>query len=240
MSSPIQILLVEDAKDVQMIVKSILGSNYHVTVGSNSKEGLNALKEKSFSLVVLDINLPDGDGFVFCTQLRADPKHKHTPVFFLTGKNQTEDKVKAFAIGADDYIVKPLDPAEFKARVDAKIRRLSEELADQNIFEKAPFRVLLAQQKIFLVSGDSEKDLELSSIEFKLLYYFLRNENQVLSRAQILNDVWGTGIHITDRAVDTYVYALRKKLGDHSSLIESVPRVGYRYAAKPDANSVTG
>ena len=107
------------------------------------------------------------------------------------------------------------------------MRRLDEGLEAQNIFRKGPFRVALAEQKIFVDAG-SDKDLGLSSIEFKLFYYFLRHEDHVLSREMILNEVWGAATHVTDRVVDTYVYALRKKLGHLNRVIYSVPRIGYK------------
>ncbi len=232
MTNSFQILLVEDAEDTQLIVRALLSPKYQLTICSTAAEASEILQKKVFSLVILDISLPDGNGYTFCTQLRADARHKNVPIIFLTGKSQTQDKVMAFALGADDYIVKPIDPPEFQARVEAKIRRLRESIEEKNVFQKDSFRVLLPQQKIFLITPQGEKDLELSSIEFKLLYFFLRHEDHILSRAQILQEVWGENLHVTDRVVDTCVYAVRKKLGEQSSVIQSIPRIGYRYSTK--------
>ena len=235
MTNSFSILLVEDAEDTQLIVHALLSPKYQLTICSTAAEATDTLQKNTFSLVILDINLPDGNGYAFCTQLRSDTRHKNIPIIFLTGKSQTQDKVMAFALGADDYIVKPIDPPEFQARVESKIRRLRDNLEEKNVFQKDSFRVLLPQQKIFLISPQGEKDLELSSIEFKLLYFFLRHEDHILSRAQILQEVWGENLHVTDRVVDTCVYALRKKLGEQATIIQSVPRIGYRYSVKTAA-----
>lgn len=227
-----QILLVEDSLEVQAIVKSTLGKKFQVTCVTTAEEAVDRLRVQQFSLVILDVGLPGEDGFKLCANIRFEEKYKHISIVFLTGKSQTRDKVLAFSLGADDYVVKPIVPAEFQARIEAKIRRLDEHLEAQNIYWKGPFRVALAEQRIFV---DDTRDLGLSSIEFKLFYYFLRHEEHVLSREMILNEVWGPATHVTDRVVDTYVYSLRKKLGHYASVIQSVPRIGYKLSLSETA-----
>ncbi len=220
------ILLVEDALDVQAMVKGALSKKFPVVCVGSAEEGALELNRSFYDLIILDIDLPGEDGFKFCATLRASSNYHNVPIVFLTGKSQTEDKVLAYTIGADDYIVKPFDLSEFQARIEARVRRLEKQSELQNQFIKGPFRVALAEQKIFL--NEHNIDLGLSTLEFKLLYYFLRHENIVLHRNQILSEVWGATTHVTDRAVDTYIYAIRKKLGKLESIIQSVPRVGYR------------
>jgi len=222
-----KILLVDDALEVHLLVQSALGKMYSLKCVTSAEAAAEELKATHYSLLILDVGLPGEDGFKFCANLRADARYRELPIVFLTGKGQTRDKVLGFSLGADDYVVKPIDVPEFQARIEAKMRRLQSTLEDKNNFSKDVFRISLAEQKAFIEQSNGSEDLGLSTIEFKLLYYFLRHEDHVLSRNQILDEVWGA-THVTDRVVDTYVYSLRKKLGDLGKMIQSVPRVGYR------------
>ena len=229
-----QILLVEDSKQVQLTVKSVLKNKYILKIADTTSAGLQELEQNSFSLIILDVHLPDGDGFKLCAQLKLQEKHRSTPVIFLSGKDQINDKVLGLSVGADDYIVKPFDLLEFQARVEARIRSVESARSSQDDVYVGSFHVNPGQQRIFIVEDSEERPIELTTLEFKLFYYLLRNEDIVLSREQILNEVWGHLPNVTDRTVDTHVYTLRQKLGTYASCIKSVQRVGYRYSqAKP-------
>ncbi len=227
-TQPVRILLVEDALDVQLIVRAAIGEKFQLTCVATAEEAVRALRTNLYSLIILDIGLPDEDGFKLCANIRFEEAYKRTPIVFLTGNSQTQNKVLAFSLGAEDYVVKPIDPAEFQARIEAKMRRIEEASVERHTFSKGPFRVTHAEQKIYVEVDGREKDLGLSSIEYKLLYYFINHDNHVLSRETILDQVWGSQNHVTDRVVDTCVYSLRKKLGLMGHLIQSVPRVGYK------------
>lgn len=231
----LKILLVEDAPDVQLLVSAALNKKFQLNCVGSAEEARVELTRNKYSLIILDVGLPGEDGFKFCANIRADERYREVPIVFLTSKHQTRDKVLAFSIGADDYIVKPLEMAEFQARIEAKMRRVQDSAEDRNHFTKGPFRVVLTEQKVYLTSSaGAHRDLGLTTIEFKLFYYFLRHENHVLTRAQILDAVW-IETHVTDRVVDTYVYSLRKKLGAFGSSIRSVPRVGYKLSLSDTA-----
>lgn len=222
--SSLKILLVEDAPDMQLLVKSLIGRKYVLKCVPSAEEASAELERGDYSMMILDVSLPGEDGFKLCANLRSESKFRDLPIVFLSGKTESRDKVLAFSLGADDYMVKPIDIPEFQARIDAKMRRIQERSDFQNTFNRGPFRVSLNEQKIFA----HESDLDLSTIEFKLFYYLLRHEDHVLERSQILNEVWGLNTHVTDRSVDTYIYSLRKKLGNYASCVRSVPRIGYR------------
>ena len=227
-----KILVVEDSIDTQIIVKALLGTKYSLTVVGSSAEAQQELLLHDYQLLILDIELPQESGLDFCKKLRSDEKYKNTHIVFLTGKNEVSDKVLGFSTGGDDYITKPIIPQEFTARIDALMRRIKDSKKEQETAFYGMFKVNLPFQKVSIMKDEEEKELKLTSVEFKLLYYFLLHEDQVLSRDDILTNVWGDSVHVSDRTVDTHVYGLRMKLGKGSDLIQSVPRQGYKFSQK--------
>ena len=223
------VLLVEDAPEVRILVQASLHESCDLVVTTTVAEALQIIKQKAFDLFLIDIGLPDGDGFSLCTELSQQTKSKGIPVFFLTGKTETEDKVRGFSLGADDYIVKPFDPAELRARVCAKLKKSSERYMAGEVIEKGPFRLDLSSYKAKVIHNGAPKDLELSPHEFRLLLYFIRHEGHVLTRHQLLDSVWGTDVSVTDRTVDTHVCKLRKKIPLKKNTIQSIFREGYRF-----------
>lgn len=207
---------------MQIVVQSLLGPVYELTCVENLAQAEKALKDETFSLLLLDVILPDGDGFVFCEKLRKDSSMLNLPIIFLTSKNDIEDRVRGFNLGADDYVVKPLEPNEFMARVKAKlVRRQATKPPD--IFKKGNFKIDSISQKVYL----SDRELGLTPIEFKLFSLFLKNEGQVYSRPDLKKFVWGPSIHLSDHTVDTHVSSLRKKLAPYSPCLKSVVKTGY-------------
>lgn len=230
MSSPQKILLVEDALDMQMIVRGALADRYSLTCAGTIGEAFHIMSHEQFSLVLLDIELPDENGFQFCNRLRHHEKHKDIPVIFLTARQLSEDKVTAFQLGAEDYIVKPIDVAEFRARIDAKMRKFGKTTSGKEFIHKGVFRVNLGKQKIVLNENGADVELDLRAFEYKLLFYLIKHEGKVLTREQILAEVWGQNLNVTDRTVDTHIYTLRKKMGLHASCIKTIPRTGYTFS----------
>jgi two-component system phosphate regulon response regulator PhoB len=227
-----KILIVEDNVSTRQIINAALGKKFFLAFAETATQAVDQLKLYQFDLVILDVELPGEDGFHFCAKLRADERFKESEIIFLTGKNTTADKVLGFSLGADDYITKPFDIIEFQARLDAKMRRISDRKNQDQILYKGAFEINLPKQKIYIKEGESSSDLDLTSIEFKLLTYLLGHEEHVLSRDQILNEVWGMNVHINDRTVDAHIYMLRQKLGEYSGCIKSVKNAGYRFIQK--------
>lgn len=223
------ILIVEDAPDMQLMLKSILGTKYELTLVASSEAAQKELTNKNFSLIILDIGLEGENGLQFCAKLRLDPKYKNVTIVFLTGKDEVSDKVLGFSVGADDYITKPFHAVEFSARIDSKMRRIVESSEEQEVLHRGIFKIKVPYQKILISTEKADQELDLTPNEFKLLYFFIQHEEHVLSREQILDQVWGTNVHVSDRTVDTHIYSLRNKLGRYSTLIEAVPRQGYRF-----------
>lgn len=218
---------------MQIVVQSLLGPIYDLTCAENLVQAEKALKNENFSLLLLDVILPDGDGFAFCEKLRKDSSMLNLPIIFLTSKNDVEDRVRGFNLGADDYVVKPLEPNEFMARVKAKLVR-SQTSKTPDVFKKGEFKIDSISQKVYL----SEQELGLTPIEFKLFSLFLKNEGQVYSRPDLKKFVWGPSIHLSDHTVDTHVSSLRKKLAPYSPCLKSVVKTGYVFKLSEMENLV--
>ena len=222
-----QIMLVEDSKEIFTIVNQSVQFLAELTWVENIESAREKLKKQDFDLILLDIELPDGNGIEFCTELQTS--HPMTPIFFLTSHQDLSEKVLGFSAGADDYITKPFNTLELKARIEAKFKKLdllkknSDKLAWQEI------QINKASQEVTVLEDREYTPVDLTALEFKLLMYFANRHNQVISRDDILNDIWGEDVHVYSRSVDTHVSKLRKKLGPVAHIIESVHGAGYKF-----------
>lgn len=227
-----KLLVVEDAADYQLVIKSALKDDYELTFASSTEETYQVLRDDSFDLVLLDIVLPDGDGYQICSKLRGQDSTKNTPIIFVTSKETVPDKVMGFSLGGDDYVTKPFNPLELKARVAAKIRShiSSQQLSD--VIQRGDIELQVSSQRVYLQKGQEKALIDLTSTEFKILLYMLNHVDHVLSRDQILENVWGGNLNVTERTIDTHVSKLRKKLDFCGHCIESVHGSGYRFVVK--------
>jgi two-component system phosphate regulon response regulator PhoB len=226
-----KILLVEDSKEIYQLVKVALAPTFNVCWEKNLTDGEKFIEENQLDLLILDIELPDGNGVDLCSRISST--NPHLPIFFLTAHDTTSEKVLGFSAGADDFITKPFNSLVFKARVEAKLKKQHLLNAQNNILSWKEMSINTSGQTITLNLGDKTEELELTALEYKLLMYFANNCEKVLSRDEILSEIWGDDIHVYSRSVDTHVSKLRKKLGDHGELIESVHGVGYKFMPTP-------
>lgn len=232
-----RVLLVEDSHVTQSIVRSALKDVCDLTTVDCMAAAIDIINKGEFDLIILDINLPDGDGFQVYEKIRAIERFKLTPILFLTARVELEDKVRGFALGADDYIVKPFDVTELRMRIASKLKNLEAREASADVFVHGPFEVKVGAQKIVLKTDGKEKNLNLTANQFKVLFYFLRNEDRVISREELLREVWGEGVNVSDRTVDTHVYAIRRQLGTYGTAITSVHGQGYKFSLKVEKAS---
>jgi DNA-binding response OmpR family regulator len=230
-----RILLVEDSPADQKIVVAALGKKFTVAVAGSVAEARRELARAQFDLILLDVELPDGNGFRFFSDLRCEEATKDIAVFFLTMKSDAPDEVMGFVLGADDYIAKPADPLKLRARVEARLRKLEERREEEAVFSSGALKLDFAVQRAFRTSGEGDCALELTPHEFKLLAFFLRHEDHVLSRDQLIERVWGTGTNVIDRTVDMHVSNLRKKLSGSGFTVAAVRGVGYRFTRETSA-----
>jgi DNA-binding response OmpR family regulator len=182
-----------------------------------------------FHLILLDVLLPDGDGFEFFNDIQKKKNLSTTPVIFVTGQANVSDQVLGFSLGAEDYIIKPVYPLILRARVNSKLNKYQALQQEEEIFVLGPLTFDLLKQRITFHSPTEKHEIELTSLEFKLFLYFARREEQIFTRNQIMTSIWGENIHIYDRTIDTHICHLRSKLKGLPFALEAVHGAGYRF-----------
>ncbi|MBI4127938.1 MAG: response regulator transcription factor [Parcubacteria group bacterium] len=232
------ILLIEDSSEFQKLIRRVLGvQTCKLTCASSAAEGQKELERNDVDLIILDLKLPDRDGFDLCVAFQENPKTAQIPVIVLTGKANVADKVTAFTLGVEDYIVKPFDVLEFRARVEAKLKRLRLKKENEEVLYIGKLQVHTALYKVFTMQGEERRDLNLSPTEFKLFFHLARNQGRVFSRDQLIGAVWGDNADVYERTVDVHICSLRRKLAEMSHWVESVPGLGYRFVvAETESN----
>ncbi len=216
------ILVAEDERSMQdIIVEYMKRSGHSCITADDGIEAVTVLKNNPVDLAILDIMMPYLDGFLVCKLAR---EMNNLPIIFLTAKGDEEDKLKGYEYGADDYMTKPFSPKLLLAKVNALLRR-STMIASQNALYAGEI-VLIPSSHMVIINGD---DVELTHKEFEMLYFFMKNKNQVFSRAQLLNRIWGYDFEGNTRTVDTHIKTLRQKLGDEGRRIVTLIRSGYKF-----------
>lgn len=227
-----KICLIDDSLDVQDLIKHELSAWYRIHSALGLGEAKNLLAVEQVDLILLDVNFPDGNGFEFCAWLKNERKTKDVPVIFLTAKHEPLDKMMGFSLGADDYVVKPFDFIELRARIEARLRTSTAggKLTEEGL-RVGPLRFDLVKQRAYAEIDASERDLQLTPLEFKLLHFLSLNEGKIYSRTDLMKAVIESNVHVKEDNIYTHVCAVRKKLGTLSGVLECLPRVGYRVRA---------
>jgi two-component system phosphate regulon response regulator PhoB len=224
------VLLVEDNEATCLLVKAMMGPQTTFKRAGDTVEAFQILQTEKPDLLLLDVDLPGEDGYQFCARLRADQRYHEIPIIFLTGKSSLTDKVMGFSIGADDYVTKPFNTIELKARIEAKLRRYRERRALGANFIRGDFEVDLNKQRIAIKTPSGFQWLTLTTTEYRLLNHFICHPDRVFTRAQILDEVWGNEAHVSDRTIDAHIYMIRQKLGEKSRTIKAIKGVGYIFS----------
>ncbi len=223
-----RILIVEDTAETQLLIgRALKPLRAELIFASTVAEGLKLIRSNSYSLILLDIGLPDGTGYSLCHEVQNDSALAQTPVIFLTGKLGPEDAVAAFSMGADDFITKPFNPLAFRARIEGRLQKARDRRDSAETIELGNLRVELTKMKATLGNGQKARELSLTPTEFKILYQFFRKPEFIYSRDRILDLVWGSGADVVDRTIDTHISSLRKKIRGSGILIEPVLNEGY-------------
>ncbi|MDO4960980.1 MAG: response regulator transcription factor [Eubacteriales bacterium] len=228
------IYIVEDDAGIREIETIALkNSNYMVQAFDRASSFYAKLDEILPDLILLDIMLPDEDGYRIVRKLRSDPKTRRVPVIMITAKTAEIDMVKGLDDGADDYIKKPFSVMELLSRVRALLRRTEQDEPDQLLVGD----IMLDNEKHMVISGG--RGIELTLKEYELLRYLMLNEDVVLTRESIMRSVWGTDFEGESRTVDMHIKTLRQKLGDHGRQIRTIRGVGYSIGkeAEPGVNA---
>jgi len=219
------IALVDDEPDlVELVSLHLRRAGFEMQTFLDGRTFLKSLDRHRPDLVILDLMLPDTDGFEICKYLRSNKEFASLPIIMLTAKGDETDRVLGLELGADDYITKPFSVRELVARVKAVLRRLE---AQQKI-QRLDFGKLLAldfEKHEVQVEGHK---IELTSTEFKILGLLALNKGRVFTRDQILDHLWGHEKVVVDRTVDVHIRNLREKLGKAAALIQNIRSVGYK------------
>lgn len=224
---PKKILIVEDEANIRELLRLYLErEGYTVIEAENGVEGIKKWKSEKPDMLLLDVMMPVMDGWAVCKEIRAE---SDVPIIMLTAKGETADRVSGLEMGADDYIVKPLEMPEVIARVRAVFRRM----APDDALEKLSFDNLVIDKQAYdlVIRG---KRVDAPPKEIELLYYLASSPNRVFTRAQLLDDVWGFDYFGDTRTVDVHVKRLREKLEGVSDKweLKTVWGVGYKFETK--------
>ncbi|MEA5026465.1 Transcriptional regulatory protein SrrA [bioreactor metagenome] len=218
-----KILLVDDEIRIREVIKEYaLMYGHTVTEASDGVEAIEMVKKQDFDVVILDIMMPNLDGFVACKHIKAIKK---VPIIMLSARQEEYDKLKGFELGIDDYVTKPFSPKELMARIKAVCDRFG-----GNTNTKIQYEGLVIDTEGINVYVDEEK-IHITPKEYELLTFLIKNKNMAISRDKLLEEVWNYDYFGDDRTVDTHVKMLRKNLGKYRKFIVTVRGMGYKFEA---------
>ncbi|PIC69303.1 DNA-binding response regulator [Sporosarcina sp. P16b] len=220
-----KVLVIEDDPYIcELIILYAEKNGYIVSTANDGMTGLEMFYDCSPDLVILDIMMPEMDGWEVCKEIRRFDK---TPIIMLTGKGESYDKLKGFNLGADDYMVKPFDPNELMARINAVLRRAYPMLGTNEIIALPELKINLQHYKVIY----KKQEIVLPPKEMELLYLLTSHSNQVFTRQQLLEKIWGLDYEGDPRTVDVHIKRIRDKLGNANAYwrVKTIRGVGYKF-----------
>ena len=224
-----KILIVDDEEKIRLIIKKYAEfEGYDITEASDGMEAIELCKKEDFDLIILDVMMPELDGFSACKEIK---KIKDIPVIMLSARGEEYDKIHGFEMGVDDYVVKPFSPKELMMRVNVVVSRhskLKESMTLDNEHDIFRFEGLNVDFTSRLVTIDGEK-VSMTPKEYDLLFYLVRNKGIALTREKLITEVWGYDYYGDDRTLDTHIKLLRNSLGEYRKLLSTLRGVGYRF-----------
>ena len=210
---------------------SISREGYKVVCTSSLSKGKEHINSSDFSLILLDLMLPDGSGLDLCREIKSDKDKSSIPIIILTAKDDEVDKVVGFELGADDYVTKPFSVRELILRIKAVLKRGAEK--KETLEVQRQFGELIMDIDSHEVFVNNEQII-LTALEFRLLRQLVDRRGRVQSRDQLLSDVWGYSSEVTTRTVDTHIKRLREKLGTMGKYVQTIRGVGYKFSRTPE------
>ena len=216
-----KILIVDDEEGIRSIIKEYCEEEgYEVDEAETGKKALEKLKVKDYDMMILDIMMPEMDGY---SMLKECPVSRRVPTIVLSARGEEYDKLSGFDLGIDDYVTKPFSPKELMARIKAISNRLNHTITDIYTYNNLEVNFLSHTLKI------NNKIVEITPKEFEILTYLIHNKNIAISREQLLSNVWGYDFFGDDRTIDTHIKMLRNNLGEYRDNIKTVRGIGYKY-----------
>ena len=224
------ILVVDDEVRIRSIIKKYAEFEGHtVTEAGDGMEAVRLVRNDHFDIIILDIMMPELDGFSACREIR---KVSSTPIIMLSARGEEYDKINGFESGVDDYVVKPFSPRELLLRVEAVMKRVKKQPSEEGTqvnqvleFDNGGLKADLTARIVYV---DGAR-VDMSPKEYELFFYLLRNRNVALTRERLISEVWGYDFYGDARTLDTHVKLLRKSLGRYSDYIVTLRGVGYRF-----------
>jgi two-component system alkaline phosphatase synthesis response regulator PhoP len=223
-----KVLLVDDEVDILEFLKyNLEQEGFEVLVSSNGKDALTKISQDP-DLIVLDIMMPEMDGFELYNKIKSEKEFQDIPIIFLTAKSGETDEIKGLDLGASDYIQKPISPKKLVARIKSNLRKSNSPGKKNKQAEQLKIGPLEIDVDKFLVKIEN-KDKFFPRKEFQLLYFLASNPGKVMKRETLLQEIWGSDVYVIDRTIDVHIRKVREKLGKYSEIIETIKGVGYRF-----------
>lgn len=220
-----KILVVDDEFRIRQIIRKYAEfEGYEVDEATDGMEAIRICRQKEFDLIIMDVMMPELDGFSACREIR---KFRDTPIIMLSARGEEYDKIHGFELGSDDYVVKPFSPKELMLRVGAVIKRSgkSDDAQKNDVFTYKGLEVNFSARTV-TIDG---KRAEMTPKEYDLFFYMVRNKGLALTRESLISEVWGYDFFGDERTLDTHIKLLRKSLGKYSNCIVTLRGVGYRF-----------
>ena len=226
-----KILVVDDEDKIRIIIKKYAEfEGYEITEASNGMEAIEACKKEDFDLIIMDVMMPELDGFSACKEIK---KIKDIPIIMLSARGEEYDKIHGFESGVDDYVVKPFSPKELMLRINVVISRNARNIQDSKVTGEQEHDVYKYEgleidftSRVVTVDG---KIATMTPKEYDLLFYMIRNKGIALTREKLITEVWGYDYFGDDRTLDTHIKLLRSNIGEYRSQIVTLRGVGYRF-----------
>lgn len=225
------VLIVEDSPDCFQLIYRALGTLAHLEWVNTLKEAKVRIERQDLDLVILDLQLPDGNGLELLEFVRAEPHSRDLSVVVLSTQQDVSDKIRAFDEGADDFVMKPFAREELHSRIQSRLRK--DRLRSNSASHVRLNRIEIDRdrQKTYLHGELGPQEVDLTAREFGVLCFLISRPGTVMTRKEILHHVWGPHIHTGERLVDTHISKLKRKLGDSGGTITTIHGFGYRIAA---------
>jgi two-component system, OmpR family, phosphate regulon response regulator PhoB len=231
-SAPLRIALIEDDADLSFTTRlNLEHEGFVVEPFASGLDGLAGVQHGRFDFLILDLNLPDLDGFTICRELRRNPATSTLPILMLTARSSEQDRIMGLELGADDYLVKPFSVRELLARISAILRRSRGGDKEGGVYNDGSLRIDSRTMRVFV----DDEEVKLARKELELLWMLVRNHPAVVSRDRILAEVWQMADDVETRTVDAHIRNLRKKIG--KDRIRTVIGFGYRFEAPGESGS---
>lgn len=223
-----RVLIIEDNSDAQFLIRRTLAPNYEFKIASDLQSAFKYLESEQWDLILLDRSLPDGDGLNLCSELKSIPQNSQALIILLTAHRELEDKIQGLSVGADDYIVKPFEPRELLARIEALLRRKSTGSSNSSSAVSLGNLAIDLETQTISIKADLEEPvcLELTPIEYKVLLTLIKNFGHAIARDRLVQIVWDK-INLSVRNIDTHICHLRKKIAASNLVLKNSRGKGY-------------